>query len=429
METAPVIILNSSAVSIDWSIGVQHFSLGLYRSLIDRLPGATWRLIVPEGQQSRYETKINASNLSYWDQGKNHSTGWSSWVRQWLGPTSRYVSAFTNRMKFSPPLRHLNSGRMDWWEMVERGTSLEFCPSQVTGIHSKLPLVLTCHDLHPWNVPWQYSNLDEVKATVTGNLLHAKAVVVSWPHPFREISQRFPEYSDKMFMIPFPVMINKREIGQDESAQIREIFNLPSRFVVYSARLQPHKNHKQLLRAFSLVKRELEDVCLVCPGPAITEEYRSEILQLCNDLGLGSHVRFPGYISDRELQGLYTLCDAVVAPTLAEATSGTMVEGFAYGKPVACSNIPPLKTFIEWVGGQVRYFDPMSPQNMADAIIDVLQNPGAYRDGSLRAAGRLKTLSWSTTADQYIDVFRWVLDGCDINKRPEWGDKPIIFQK
>lgn len=420
------IILNNSSVFVDWSLGIQHFSLGLYRALLEKIPETNWRLVVPTRQKVRYQAKLSGANLSYYEQQRIVSLLCSQFIRQPL-KLIKYSWTLLKKDRDNNDLYTQSGVQNFWWEKVERGAFLEYCPSQVTPVHSRLPLVLTCHDLHPWNVPWQYSDPEGLKSIVADNLQKAKAIIVSWPHPFQEVSERFPQHRGKMFMIPLPVLVGRRIVDRKEAVNVKNRFNLHGRFLLYASRLQPHKNHRTLLFAFATVRNKIKDLFLVCPGSAWTEEFRNELLQICKDLGISNYVYFPGYVSTEDLQVLYTMCDAVVVPTLAEATSGTMLEGFLYGKPVACSAIPPLKTFIEWVGGDVCFFDPESPQDMASAIIEVLENQEPYRLGSLKAGNRLKTFNWSRTAEQYRDVFHWVLNGCKPWLRPEWANKPVTF--
>jgi glycosyltransferase involved in cell wall biosynthesis len=108
----------------------------------------------------------------------------------------------------------------------------------------------------------------------------------------------------------------------------------------------------------------------------------------------------------------------IVAPTLWEAASGTIFEAFWYGKPVACSDIPPLRQQIEMVGGSARYFNPEDPVDIAAAIFEVLTDPLPYLRGAERAKKYLSALTWERAAGNYLSVFEWVANGAQATVVP-----------
>lgn len=68
----------------------------------------------------------------------------------------------------------------------------------------------------------------------------------------------------------------------------------------------------------------------------------------------------------------YRSLDAVVFPTLMECFSATPIEARAVGTPVFASDLAVVR---ETVGDYATYFDPLSPQSVADAIIHYFSNP------------------------------------------------------
>ena len=110
---------------------------------------------------------------------------------------------------------------------------------------------------------------------------------------------------------------------------------------------------------------------------------------------------FTGALSGEELAILLKGSSMGVFPTLYEGFCFPMVESMACGIPTIASNVSCLP---EVSGGVLRYFDPMSTEDMADAIEKVL-NDTAER-GRMVSAGlaRAAQFSWRKTAEETLDV-------------------------
>jgi glycosyltransferase involved in cell wall biosynthesis len=86
-------------------------------------------------------------------------------------------------------------------------------------------------------------------------------------------------------------------------------------------------------------------------------------------------VRFLGYVPDEDMAALYKAAGALVFPTFLGPTAIPILEAFAAGCPVICSNVEGLD---EQVGDAGILVDPSRPESIADAIRSV------FTDASLR---------------------------------------------
>ena len=133
---------------------------------------------------------------------------------------------------------------------------------------------------------------------------------------------------------------------------------------------------------------------LVLPGYATPHE--QELRRRAAELGVDGDVRFLGWISASELEGLYAAASCFVFPSLAEGFGLPVLEAMVRGVPVACSARGSL---AEVAGDAALLFDPESEPAIADAIRNLLGD-FALR-GRLRAAGHAQAarFTWSATAD------------------------------
>src|ERR1019366_2400363 len=113
------------------------------------------------------------------------------------------------------------------------------------------------------------------------------------------------------------------------------------------------------------------------------------------EVGAGEDVRFLGWVSAAELEGLYAAAACFVFPSLAEGFGLPVLEAMARGLPVACSGRGAL---AEVAGDAALRFDPESERAIA-ASIECLLGDRAQAE-RLRVAGRERAaqFSWAATA-------------------------------
>jgi glycosyltransferase involved in cell wall biosynthesis len=155
---------------------------------------------------------------------------------------------------------------------------------------------------------------------------------------------------------------------------------------------RPHKNLAGLLEALHSIPQERRPV-LVLPG--YPTPYEAELREQAEALDLSGHVRFLGWTSDADVEGLLGHCDAFVFPSLYEGFGLPVLEAMARGVPVACSDRGSL---AEVAGDAAVLFEPADPAAIAAALERVLGDaPTAER---LRVAGRARAarFTWERTA-------------------------------
>jgi len=179
---------------------------------------------------------------------------------------------------------------------------------------------------------------------------------------------------------------------------IRERYELGgSRVVLCVAAKRPHKNQELLIRAARTLD---QDIVIVLAGHA--EPYELELRALARELGVDGRIRFVGYVSDEDLEGLWGVADCAAFPTLGEGFGIPVIEALAHGVPVAVSDIPVLRE----VGGDLpHYFDPHDPLDGARAIREALRDANAADRGPAYA----ERFTWSTAARMTYEVYERVL--------------------
>ena len=117
------------------------------------------------------------------------------------------------------------------------------------------------------------------------------------------------------------------------------------------------------------------DAVLVLPGARTPHEL--ELRHLAAELGIEDRVRFPEWLDQAELEGLYRMAACFCLPSLEEGFGLPVLEAMARGVPVCCSDASSLP---EVVGTAGLLFDPRE-------VSSIRASGGASGHGRERGAG------------------------------------------
>ena len=166
---------------------------------------------------------------------------------------------------------------------------------------------------------------------------------------------------------------------------------------------RPHKNLARLIEALAGLDGDPAPV-LVVPGYANPHE--EELRAVAARLGIADRVRFTGWTSDADLEGLYAAADVMAFPSLAEGFGLPVLEAMRRGVPVACSNTTSLP---EVAGDAALLFDPRSVEEIRDALARLLRDEALRSDLAERGRRRAAEFSWRRTAEGTIATYKQVL--------------------
>lgn len=174
--------------------------------------------------------------------------------------------------------------------------------------------------------------------------------------------------------------------------------------IVIVGSLTQQKNHKTLFRAFNLISDDIPDSSLIVVGKGPLSE---NLKRMAKELDIDESVFFTGYLPRREdVYAVMNCCDLGVFPSWYEGFCVAVVEAMAVGLPVVVSDLDVLR---EVVGGPGVFADPNDPEEFADAITDLLQNPQKRKvlgnKGKKRARSRF---SLERTAREYYNIYKQV---------------------
>ena len=160
--------------------------------------------------------------------------------------------------------------------------------------------------------------------------------------------------------------------------------------VGHLGRLKQYKGVDHLLKAFTIVRREVSDARLLIVGEG---EFRLALEQQANELRLTDAVTFAGQVSAEEKVRLLNQMTLAVNCSAKEGWGLTVIEANACGVPVVASDVPGLRDAVldEKTGLLYEYGNI---EQLAQKILLML------RDAKLRTRLSGEALTWARS-------FRW----------------------
>ncbi len=268
----------------------------------------------------------------------------------------------------------------------------------------KLPSVLTFVDMQHEFLP-QFFSAGEMKMRkefFRPSAEQATRIIAISGHVKSSLIERYEISPGKIDVVYLGHDSRYRVYDAGSLQEMRSKVDLNRPFIYYPGATWPHKNHKMLLAALSIMKdRYRFDGQLVLTG--IAKKSYGDMLDEIRRLGLGDTVNILGYLPYEDLPYIYNLARIMVFPSLFEGFGIPLVEAMACGCPVVCSNATSIP---EVVGDSGVFFDPYSAEDMADKIWKAWNDEEQLKSMRARGIERAKIFNWDDTARRTIEVYR-----------------------
>lgn len=190
--------------------------------------------------------------------------------------------------------------------------------------------------------------------------------------------------------------------SENRIKHMREKYSLPEDFILFVGIHSARKNLDNLLRALPSITTPIK---LVLTGEAKYVGVPSTHAQIVENLGIKSRVQYTGFIDDEDLCVLFACAKVFCFPSFAEGFGLPPLEAMASGVPVAVSNTTSLP---EVCGEAGTYFDPHKPEEIANAVMKLLNDPQYYNEMRLKGLEQAKKFSWKKSAEKVLQFLTYV---------------------
>lgn len=221
-------------------------------------------------------------------------------------------------------------------------------------------------------------------------------------HSKKDIIRLYGVPADKITVIPLSVGdIYKVEQNFYIVEATKRFWNIKGRYLLYMGNFKLHKNVECIVEAFNYLAAKHPDLHLVLAGPK--EHYYETLVKRVDELHLTDRVIFTGKISPEDQPHiLYCGAEVFVMPTLYEGFGLPPAEAMACGVPVVSSNTTSVPEVVKDAGLLV---DPLDVQAVADAIENILNNPGLRRELVTKGLHYVKEYDAQRISQQTYEFF------------------------
>ena len=166
-------------------------------------------------------------------------------------------------------------------------------------------------------------------------------------------------------------------------------------YLLYVSSIDVYKMQVEVVNAFALLNPLERGLKLVLVGPEINKDYSQQVNDAIARLGIGDAVLMPGSVSYDILPQLYKNAVINIFASECENCPNILLEMMASGRPVVCSNYPPMP---EFGSDTVVYFDPENPETLAQGLEELLGNPEQQEKLADLAFEKSNDYRWGDTA-------------------------------
>jgi glycosyltransferase involved in cell wall biosynthesis len=263
----------------------------------------------------------------------------------------------------------------------------------------RTPGIVSCMDIQHEYLPSFFTakQLLARRMIYKPSLLRAKHTIAISDFVKGSLHEKY--HIDNAKMTTVHLCVNEN-LFNSEKLEKSPLKKMPDKYLYYPAATWPHKNHERLLRAFSLVAKNFSDISLVLSGIAVQKETFFE--KLMNELNLNKKVHVLGYLEYKEIPSIYQNAYALIFPSLYEGFGVPVIEAMYAGCPVICSRTSALP---EIAGKAAIYFNPLDVDDIARAVIYILNNPDKRANLIIEGKKNAARFSGSKLANETVAVY------------------------
>jgi len=291
-----------------------------------------------------------------------------------------------------------------------KGCDLLHVPHYNAPLMERAPLVITIHDIiHIADPDCQSSFKSWLYARPVLKAAARKADHIITVSEFSkaQIVERLGVPASKVSAIASGVNGEFLPIDREQALSVvSPALDIDRPYLLYVGNLKRHKNVATLLEAFTLL-REWQDIPQRLLILGDDPRGKRELAEQCRRLGIADRVAFVPHVRQELLPKIYAAADALVMPSRLEGFGLPVLEAMACGTPVVCSRAASLPE----VGGDAAvYFDPHSPEELADAIEQVLDSRELRASLSAKGLARAKQFTWDKSVEKHVAIYQAVLE-------------------
>jgi glycosyltransferase involved in cell wall biosynthesis len=221
----------------------------------------------------------------------------------------------------------------------------------------------------------------------------AAAIIVPSDFVKHDLQQHYPFTSRKTTVV-YEAAENKL------TTKPEQITNIVGPFILHVGSPFPHKNIGRLVSAFEVLLVANPKLTLVLAGKR--EYYFNQLEQkVIHSSPAAKNIIITGFVTDGQLRWLYQNALCYALPSLSEGFGLPGLEAMVNGTPLVSSSATCLP---EVYGNAAHYFDPLSVNDMAAKISQVITDKKLRQTLVTNGHNQVQKYSWQTMTSQMVGV-------------------------
>jgi glycosyltransferase involved in cell wall biosynthesis len=290
-------------------------------------------------------------------------------------------------------------------ELMRHPPEVLFVPSHVLPLWTRVPAVVTVHDLgylffpetHPTRqrsyLDWSTRhNARTADLVIADSGATKRDLVANYGVQPGKIRVAYPGFDADLAPVTDPAAL----------AEVKRRYGVQGDYFIHIGTLQPRKNLARLVEAFSLMPPDAR-VQLVLAGKK--GWLYDDLFQQVRSMGLEGRVLFPGYVDDGDKAALLSGAIAYVFPSLYEGFGFPALEAQACDTPLICANSSSLP---EVAGDGALQVDPLDVEGLAQAMTRLLKDEALRAELIARGRRNRGRFSWQACAETVMEALEAV---------------------
>ena len=277
-----------------------------------------------------------------------------------------------------------------------------FSPAHYTPRYSKIPIVVTIHDLAYVRYPEEFLKQDLYKLSHwTKHALGQSEKIIAVSQSTKNDLIYYYGINKNKVKVVYNGFSSKEEQSKDKPTILEEYNLKPGKYILFAGTIQPRKNIQTLLHAFRLILESKPDMKLILVGKK--GWLYDKIFKISRELELNEHAIFTDYISNADMATLYNNASVFVLPSLYEGFGLPILEAMSHNCPVIASERSSLPEVCD---DACLFFSPHNAVQLKDEILKVLNSKTLREKLITKGQIRVKNFSWAKCAHETLNVLK-----------------------
>ena len=314
--------------------------------------------------------------LIHWKIGKHRT-----FFRRWIFKHTKHKSEYIERNKLFTKSILVHKQKYLFHPTYYNPYFLQFIGNN--------PFVITVHDMIHELFPDLFKDANIISQQKKEILTRANHIIAISNNTKNDIIRILNIPPSKIDVIYHSTSM-KRHYGEHK-------LKVPNKYLLFVGDRSPYKNFNLLLKVFSKLSKDFNDLHLLCTGHSFSHQEEEIISQL----QISKRI-LQIKASENELSELYSRAEVFIFPSLYEGFGIPILEAFACECPVALSN---TSCFPEIAGNAAIYFDPYSENSMVQSLKEIINNKEMQKQLTVAGLKQLQLYSWDKAAKQTEEVY------------------------